>query len=69
MPNDRMVTIGEDDEMGELRVTQTAFSDPSNKPSVDRVRHCSDNPRWTQQEDGRNGVVFLLTHEVRLMPT
>ncbi|MCC6453729.1 MAG: hypothetical protein IT328_02175 [Caldilineaceae bacterium] len=53
------------DDTGELRVTHTAFSDPQNKPSVDRARLCSNNPSWTQQDDERNGVVFLLAHEVR----
>lgn len=53
------------DEVGELRVTQSAFSDPQNKPSVDRANLCGDNPQWTQQGDDRNGVVSLLTQEAR----
>jgi hypothetical protein len=53
------------DDTGELRVTQTAFNDPNNKPSADRAKLCNHNPRSTQQEDDRNGVVFLLAYEVR----
>jgi hypothetical protein len=53
------------DDVGELRVTQTAFSDPQNKPSVDRAALCGNNAEWTQQGDDRNGVVSLLTYEVR----
>ena len=55
------------DEIGELRVTHTAFGDPQNKPSVDRANLCGNNPQWTQQGDDRNGVVSLLTGEVRAM--
>ena len=53
------------DEIGELRVTQSAFSDPQNKPSVDRAKLCDNKPAWTQQGDDRNGVVSFLTIEVR----
>lgn len=53
------------DESGELRVTHSAFSDPQNRPSVDRANLCGNNPHWTQQGDDRNGVVSLLTLEVR----
>jgi hypothetical protein len=55
------------DESGGLRVTQTAFSDPQNRPSVDRTNLCDHNPHWTQQGDDRNGVVSLLTLEVRAL--
>lgn len=55
------------DENGQLRVTHSAFSDPQNQPSVDRAQLCDNNPIWTQQGDARNGVVSLLTIEVRAM--
>jgi hypothetical protein len=58
-----------DKETGNLRLTQTAFSDPKNQPSVDRAKLCSDDPTWTQGADRRNGVVSLLAAEIRSIDT
>jgi hypothetical protein len=53
------------DDDGVLRVTQSAFGDSHNRPSVDRAVLCNDNPTHTQLNDDRNGVVALVTSEVR----
>lgn len=50
---------------GVLRVTRHAFRDPNNQPSVDRSHLCNYDPAWTQGTDTRNGVVSLVTGEVR----
>lgn len=52
-------------ENGEPVVTQTAFSDPKKQPSVDRALLCNHDPSRTQGKDLRNGVVSLITAEVR----
>lgn len=48
-----------------LIVTRSAFLDPNNQPSVDRAKLCNNDPRYTQGDDERNGVVSLIAKEVR----
>lgn len=52
-------------ESGILTVARKAFSDPKNQPSVDRANLCGHDPRQTQAGDSRNGVILLLTEQVR----
>ena len=49
-----------------LRVTRDAFRDPQNQPSVDRAIICQNNPQNTQI-DNQDGVVWLITAEVRVI--
>lgn len=48
-----------------LKVTPQAFRDRVHQPSVDRAKLCNHNPKYTQGDDSRNGVVSLVTGEVR----
>lgn len=47
-----------------LKVRPQAFRDREYQPSVDRAKLCNHNPKYTQG-DLRNGVVSLVTGEVR----
>lgn len=55
------------DNKDNLRVQRSAFSDRNKQPSVDRAKLCGFNPSHTQAEDIRNGVVSLVTGEVRML--
>lgn len=48
-----------------LKVTPQAFRDRERQPSVDRAKLCHHNPKHTQGDDPKNGVVSLVTGEVR----
>ena len=54
---------------GELLVTASAFKDSGKKPSVDRANLCGNNPVHTQNNNSDNGVVSLLTGDVRTRAT
>ena len=49
---------------GALRLTSTAFNDPTQKPSVDRAKLCGANPAYTKKKP-TDGVVSLTTLSVR----
>ena len=49
---------------GALRLTSTAFNDPTKKPSVDRANLCGANPAYTKKKP-TDGVVFLTALSVR----
>ncbi len=48
------------------KITSQAFTDRSQKPSVDRAILCDFNPQYTQKTP-RDGVVSLVVQEVRLI--
>ena len=48
-----------------LRLSSQAFSERNKQASVDRAELCNSDPSWTQGNDERNGVVYLVTEEVR----
>lgn len=49
---------------GALRLTSTAFNDPTQKPSVDRAKLCGANPAYTKKKP-TDGVVSLTALSVR----
>lgn len=49
---------------GALRLTSTAFNDPTQKPSVDRAKLCGSNPAHTKKKP-TDGVVSLIANSVR----
>lgn len=51
-------------EDGILRVKSAAFMDRSNQISVDRAKHCHNNPSHTQK-NSQDGVVMLIAREIR----
>lgn len=50
------------------RVSSQAFTDRKQSPSVDRAKICGFAPTWTQK-DVKDGVISLLTTEVRMIDT
>lgn len=53
---------------GTFKLSAMAFSDPYYRPSVNRAKLCDNNPKLTQF-DPKDGVVQLVTHEVRAIGT
>jgi hypothetical protein len=53
---------------GTVKVSSTAFSDRSFRPSVDRAELCHYDPRITQAEPS-DGVVSVITRDVRSIGT
>ena len=49
---------------GPLRLSSTAFNDPSKKPSVDRAKLCGSDPAYTKKKP-TDGVVSLTALSVR----
>ncbi|MBR8828430.1 MAG: hypothetical protein DSM107014_11120 [Gomphosphaeria aponina SAG 52.96 = DSM 107014] len=56
------------DENNEIRVSSQAFTDRNQRPSVDRASLCNNNPKYSQK-DSKDGVVSLITRDVRLIDT
>ena len=55
-------------EAGGIRISSQAFMDERLEPSVDRATVCGGDPRWSQEDD-RDGVLLLVTREVRSIST
>jgi len=55
----------EKEQSGILRVSPSAFRDRNKQPSVDRAKLCNEDPSFTQGNDAKSGVVFLIASEVR----
>lgn len=56
------------EEDGTVRISSQAFNDRNMAPSVDRACLCNYQAGWTQKNE-RDGVVSLITLEVRMIDT